>query len=328
MHSHWLRALVAGYIVLVLANDACASEPDAPPRQSIDDAWWTGPILAAGASTLPQGHALIEPYLYDVIRYARFDDEGRQHDVERSRSIGSLTYLLYGVTDDFTIGAIPVFGYTDAGGGNRSSGVQAGDLTLQAQYRLAQFSEARRLPAISFVLQQTLPTGQYDRLGERPGDGFGAGAWTTTLALYSQYYFWMPTGRILRTRLNFSYAFAGDVDVRDVSVYGTDQGFRGGARPGDVLTINSSWEYSITRHWVFAFDFIYLHDEATRVSGTNATGEPIAFDSGPARRFGIAPALEYNWNSRIGILFGARWFGAGKNTSATVTPVVAVNMVY
>jgi hypothetical protein len=49
---------------------------------------------------------------------------------------------------------------------------------------------------------------------------------------------------------------------------------------------------------------------------------------GSAWRFGFAPAIEYNFNSRIGIIAGARWFAAGRNTSATITPVVAINMVY
>ncbi|MBV8805065.1 MAG: hypothetical protein JO042_08460, partial [Sinobacteraceae bacterium] len=35
-------------------------------RQSRDDAWWTGPLLAASPVTLPQGHFLIEPYVFDV----------------------------------------------------------------------------------------------------------------------------------------------------------------------------------------------------------------------------------------------------------------------
>jgi hypothetical protein len=184
---------------------------------------------------------------------------------------------------------------------------------------------------MSVVLQQSLPTGKYERLGSRPNDGFGTGAYTTTLALYSQYYFWMPNGRILRTRLNVSHAFSNDVDIEGVSVYGTGEGFSGEARPGDVFTLNSSWEYSMTRNWVFAFDFLFQHDASTFVSGTySSEGTPERIDarSGSAWRFGIAPALEYNFNSRIGVIAGARWFVAGKNTNATITPVMAVNMVF
>lgn len=298
-------------------------------RQSLDDAWWTGPILAAGAGTLPQGHALVEPYLFDVIRYGRYDRDGKEKSASRSHSYGSLTYILYGVTDRFTAGLIPTFGYNDVSDGRDSSGVQVGDISLQGQYRLSQFREGRRVPTISFVVQQTLPTGKYDRLGDELNDGLGTGTHTTTLALYSQYYFWMPTGRILRSRFNVSYAFSNQVDIEDASVYGTSTGFRGTARPGDVLTITSAWEYSITRQWVFAIDFLYQQDASTKLSGIQPGGTMrIDENFGSAWRFGVAPAIEYNFTSRIGIIAGVRWFAAGRNTSATVTPVVAVNMVY
>jgi hypothetical protein len=325
----WQRVAIAAFALI--AHDVTAQETASAQRQSLDDAWWTGPIVAAGAGTMPQGHVLIEPYVYDVIRTKRFDANGDRQSAPRSDSFGSLTYILYGITDRFTAGMIPTFGYTDVRDGTDSSGIQVGDLTLQGQYRLTQFREGSRVPTMSLVLQQTLPTGKYERLGSQPNDGFGTGAYTTTVALYSQYYFWMPNGRILRTRLNVSRAFSSDVDIEGVSVYGTSDGFRGEARPGDVFTLNSSWEYSITRSWVFAFDFLYQHDASTFVSGTDSsegTPERIDAQSGSAWRFGIAPALEYNFNSRIGIIAGARWFVAGKNTNATITPVMAVNMVF
>lgn len=312
---------------------AAASSGEQVERQSLEDAWFTGPIVAAGAGTLPRGGVLIEPYFFDVIRYGRFDRDGKERSAPRNDGWGSLTYMLYGLTDDFTIGMIPTFGFNDVSVGNDSSSAQFGDLTLQAQYKLSQFREGRRVPTTSLVIQQTLPTGKYDRLGSHPSDGFGSGANTTTIALYSQYYLWMPNGRILRTRFNVAYALSDDVRVRDVSVYGTPEGFRGTAEPGDVLTINSSWEYSITRNWVFAFDFVYQYDDNTRLRGTITDPDTGAStqgdeDFGSAWRLGIAPAIEYNWTSHVGIIVGARWFGLGRNTSATVTPAVAVNMVF
>jgi len=57
--------------LLVGAAGAEAQQETSPPssvvRQSLDDAWWTGPMLAPSAATLPRGHFLIEPYFYDVI---------------------------------------------------------------------------------------------------------------------------------------------------------------------------------------------------------------------------------------------------------------------
>jgi hypothetical protein len=323
-----MRIIAALFLTLVATSAAATNSiNEGADRQSLDDAWWTGPIVAAGAATLPQGHALIEPYVYDAINRGRYDSDGHYRGTDTVHSFGSLTYMLYGVTDSFTAGVIPTFGFNDVSSGADSSGIGIGDVTLQAQWRLSQFREGQHLPTSSLVLQQTLPTGQYDRLGTRLSDGLGAGAYTTSLAVHSQYYFWMPNGRILRTRLNVAYAMADSVDVADASVYGTSQGFRGRADPGDTFSLFSAWEYSVTRNWVLALDVFYQHDAATRIRGEQ-NGARFAAESGPAWRLGLAPALEYNFTSRVGVIFGARWFAAGRNTSASVTPVAAINMVY
>jgi hypothetical protein len=317
MKNSSLSALATLALAVTASGDAAEAD-----RQSLDDAWWTGPIVTAGAATLPQGHALIEPYLFDVITRGRYDRDGNYRSTDTLHSFGSLTYMLYGVTDGFTAGVIPTFGFNEVANGADSSGIGVGDVTLQGQWRLSQFREGRRVPTSSLVLQHTLPTGKYDRLGTRTSDGLGAGAHTTSLAVHSQYYLWMPNGRILRTRLNIAYAFSDSVDVADTSVYGTGEGFRGRADPGDTFSVYSAWEYSVTRNWVLALDLFYQHDASTRIRGTEHA------DSGSAWRFGLAPAIEYNWTSRVGLIVGARWFAAGRNTGASVTPVAAINIVY
>jgi len=111
-----------------------------------------------------------------------------------------MTYLLYGLTDAATIGLIPRFGYNNPG---QRSSVGVGDMTAQVSYRLSRFLDQGWLPAMALVVAETFPTGKYDRLSD-PNDGIGAGSYTTALALYGQYYLWMPDGRILRTRINLS----------------------------------------------------------------------------------------------------------------------------
>src|SRR5205823_3650531 len=194
-------------------------------RQTLDEAWWTGPLLAASASTLPQGHFLVEPYLFDVIPRGRLDADGNFVSTPHENDFGSQSYVLYGVTDRISAGIIPRFGYLKSSRGPGSPGLQAGDLTLQAQYRLTQFQADSWIPTTSFVVGETVPTGKYDRLDQHPGDGFGAGAYTTILSLYSQEYFWLSTGRILRMRLDLSYSLSGRVGLQGVSVYGTPAGF-------------------------------------------------------------------------------------------------------
>jgi hypothetical protein len=332
------RLTACAWISVVAASAAAAQgsehEPDAA-RQSRDDAWWTGPILAAGANTLPKGHALIEPYVFSIISQGRYDEDGHRQGGPRRQSYGSLTYMLYGLVDDVTVGVIPRFGYNDVSVGEDSSGVQLGDFMVQGQYRFTQFREGSRVPTISLVIAETLPTGKYDRLRTRPADALGSGAYTTTFSLYSQSFLWMPNGRIMRTRLNVSYSIPDTVSVEDVSAYGTTQGFRGQARPGRVFLVNSAWEYSLTRSWVLALDVVYQHDERTTLSGfdfappgSNAQAIPVHRDFGWGEVFTLAPAVEYNWNSRMGVIVGTIFTVAGRNASANVIPVAAINMVF
>ncbi|MDB6009689.1 MAG: hypothetical protein JWL65_1939 [Gammaproteobacteria bacterium] len=312
------------------------SSTDSATRQSRDDAWWTGPVLAASAATLSQGHFLVEPYVYDSISNGHFDDRGVRHGTARAEGFRSQTYLLYGLTDTVTAGVIPRFGYNEVSQGRSSSGVQVGDVTLQAQYRLTQFQEGHWVPTMSVVLAETVPSGKYDRLGERPSDGLGAGAYTTTVSLYTQHYLWLPNGRILRTRLDLSGSFSHDVRLEDVSVYGTASGFRGNASPGSSFIADSSWEYSVTRNWVLALDVVYEHDANTRVvgsyptqqSGDNSPAPIFRGNSGSSESLGFAPAVEYNWTSNVGVIFGTKLVTAGHNTDAVVIPVVAINVVY
>jgi hypothetical protein len=302
-------------------------------RQTMEDAWWTGPLLAASASTLPRGHVLVEPYLFDVITYGAYDQHGRRASTPHANDFGSQSYLLYGLMDRVSVGLIPRFGYQDPSQGPASTGIGVGDLSVQAQYRLTQFQEGHCLPTSSLLLAETLPTGRYDRLDGHPADGFGVGAHTTTVSLYIQQYLWLSNGRILRTRLDLSYGFSDRVALQGVSVYGTTAGFHGRARPGNSFTTDSSWEYSLTTNWVLALDVVYAHTASTGLAGSysSSDGVPASLiqqSSGASHSLGFAPAIEYNWTSRIGIIAGVRSIPIGRNTSISVTPVAALNMVF
>jgi hypothetical protein len=313
-------------VLLAVVALAAGTRAGAVDLQSREDAWWTGPMLAASGATLPQGHALVEPYLFDVITNARLNSGGNRQAVATENDLGSLTYMLYGLTDRVTVGMIPRFFYNMPPGAASSCGVGVGDLTLQAGYGLTQFQDGHRMPSISLVIDETLPTGRYDGL-DRPSNGLGAGAYTTGFSVYSQEYFWMPNGRILRGRLDLTYALSSSASLTDQSVYGTPAGFRGHASPGDSATIDASAEYSVTREWVVALDVVYQHNDSTHVHGSQPGGQ-FSADSGSAHSLGFAPAIEYNWSARAGVLLGVRIIQIGRNTSASITPAVAVNLVF
>jgi hypothetical protein len=274
-----------------------------PANEPLGDAWWTGPMLAPSAGTLPPGHWLVEPYVYDI-KTAHADN------------YGSRAYVIYGLLDRFSVGLIPILGLND--------GIGFGDLTAQAQYRLTQFQPGSWVPTMSIVAQETFPTGAYDRLGTNTSNALGAGAYATTLGFYSQTYFWMPNGRILRARLDLSQVvYSTKVHVEDVSVYGTGPGFLGSALPGLSSSADLAAEYSATQRWVLALDAVYGWNGDTRVDGDN-----VQLHSGWSESLALAPAVEYNMSSRIGVLLGVRFIDIGRNTTHSVSPALAVNMVY
>jgi hypothetical protein len=279
-------------------------------------------MLANSAGTLPRGHILIEPYFYDV------------HS-GHSNSFGSRSYVLYGLIDKLTVGFIPIEGFNTSTGAPSSSRIGLGDLTLVAQYRLTKDLEGRWIPASAINVQQSFPTASYDRLGDRPNNGFGSGAYTTTVALNTQKYFWLPNRRILRMRFDISDAISTTAPVQDLSVYGTPTGFRGIAKPGNSFTADAAWEYSLTRNWVLALDLTYNHSGDTRVAGYNVldpTSIPsppsIVTNSGSSEAFGFSPAIEYNFNSKLGVLLGTRLIPFGHNTTPSITPAIAINFVH
>jgi hypothetical protein len=301
-----LKSLATLTALLLLSTAAAAQEPVPPtpaePRQSLSDAWWTGPILANSPNTLPQGHWLVEPYLYDVI-------------TAHAHSAGTSSYILYGLVNRFSIGINPTAGI--------GSGPQLGDLTAIAEFRLTQFHEGSWVPTTALVAREVLPTGKYDNLGNRPDNGLGSGAYTTQLGLYSQRFFWMPNGRILRVRFDITQSlYSTPVPITGVSVYGTGQDFHGQANPGPSTSFDLAAEYSITRRWVLATDATYALNFNTPITSYN-----LRLKSGSSTPLGFAPALEYNWSPQYGVIFGTRIIPAMRNTTPSVTPVVAVNMV-
>ena len=63
---------------------------------------------APNAATLPHGHWLVEPYLYDVLRYGHYDMNGSLRSAGAAHDVGSQSYIEYGLTDRLTWASSPV----------------------------------------------------------------------------------------------------------------------------------------------------------------------------------------------------------------------------
>ena len=313
MKSSILGALVA----LALVMPAAAHATDAPNsdaalaeryRTAMNGARWTGSMLSSNAETLPKGHFYTEPYFYDVIT-------GGNHYP------GSSGFYQYGLAEGFTIGLQPKFA---VGTKSPNREFSVGDLKLLSQLRLTHFTPENRVPTVSIVLQESLPVGKHDKLGPKE-DGHGSGSFATEVGLNVQHYFLLNNGRLLRGRLNFLKSFPHGADIADRSVYGTQPGFRGHAKPGSKTTMIAAVEYSLTKEWVLAFDIIRESTAKTSLKGRYGAGLLVEQSLPKRHQIGFAPAVEYNWNDKSGILLGVWINPKGHNSPSSIIPAIAIS---
>jgi len=275
-------------------------------RTAMQSARWTGPMLASNAETLPKGHFYTEPYFFDVI-------SGGKHYP------GTSGYYQYGLFDDVTIGVQPNL---SLGTHNANRGMALGDFKLLSQLRLTHFRPEHRIPSIAVVLNAALPTGKHDRLAPLK-QGHGAGSFAPEVGINVQHIILLNNDRLLRARINVLKTLPRDADVRGRSVYGTTDGFRGHADPGSKTTLIGAVEYSLTREWVLAFDLVRESTSKTKVRGRDAGGLAVNVTIPSSRAVSFAPAIEYNWSDRSGILLGIWITPKGHNSSASVIPALA-----
>ena len=274
---------------------------------AMKSARWTGPMLASNAETLPQGHFYTEPYFYDVM-------------VAGDHHPGSSGFYQYGLLNSLTVGLQPSFATATNSLGR---GTTIGDFKLLSQLRLTHFTAEHPIPTIAIVLNEVLPTGKDDRLA--PGqEGHGSGSFATEIGINVQQYFLLKNGRLLRARINVLHSLPYGAHVSDRSVYGTDVGFSGHVDPGAKTTLIGAVEYSLTREWVVALDVIRESTGKTRLRGVDANGGLVERTFPAGRDVGFAPAVEYNWSDRAGILLGVWITPRGHNTPSSVTPAIAI----
>lgn len=337
---HWRRLFAITALSLAAAAPTAAGTLEGgPSAQStvtgprdvpvVHPAWWTGSLLSASADTMPVGHWLVEPYVVFDRTAAAFDGNGDRHATRRLTRTSTAAYVMYGLAEGVSVGMQPRVrvGATLADG--PSAGPAVGDLTLMLQVRLTHPASGHWLPTTSLVLSETVPTGRYDDLAPGADTGTGSGTHRTELGLYAQSVGTVAGELPLRLRLNLTVGAADHAVIRDRSVYGTSEGFRGRVSPGTWLLADLAFELSMTSHWVLALDVVRDTEARTIATGTPTAGAAsIRIVSGPSQGWSVAPAVEYNFNSRIGVIAGFRKTLAGHDTGAGQAAAIALNMVF
>ncbi len=274
------------------------------------------------SGALPVGGLLVmEPYVAFQCADDRFDAVGRSRSLAASSCAASnFTAVKYGVTRSFSLQVIPTIARQKSAGKWGSLGL--GDLPVDLMWRVLDEDSRHRYPTLSVLGGIGFPTGRYQKLASM-ADATGSGEWQLRMGLAAQSLQAMPNHRPLRLRgwLSLHMPLA-CISVRGLNVYGLPAGMVSTARPGMSGQGGLAGEYGIDRHWVFALDLVRDWSNGSRIGRSGRRAMPSRGD------WEVAPAIEYNWSVKLGIIAGAVIPVAGQNEARAFGAQVATNIIF
>jgi hypothetical protein len=307
--------LLTALLVLMLVALTPAFAGD---KESMSDAWWTGPLQTPNAGTLPKDHWYVETYFAVEQDNGGWDNGGNRYGANNKvlgsgydNDYQSTTLFSYGVMKNFTTQVL--LGVDGAQGGTgvaSSNGLEVNTVRLREVFKLHSYKQGKPWPTFSIVPEVNAPVA-------------ADSVWTPGIGFWAIRPFWVPGGRILRIRASEDIFFPRGGKVigpglsEDHAKYGVTQ---------------VGLEYSLTKKWVPAWDFVWKYygqnkingvDE-TGVTGVNSLGLPTTGTLLGRRDFRVDPALEYNFTENTGIIFGAEVTVTGRNTGSYIAPQIAL----
>lgn len=296
-----------------------------PPQLKVSPPWFTGPLLAPSAITVPPGHFNFEPYFYANAEVGKYDNNWHAQKIEtfRNNSLQLLTQV--GITRKLDCVFSPVVEYNYVDG---AANWALGDLPFGFDFQIYKHNKILTDwgTAVSFRIQEIFPIGKYQNLNpaKKLSDAGGEGSWQTELSLIWGNLFYLGNIYFVTWRTAFQYVIPSPVGVKNLNVYGGGPGTSGTVYPGQSCIIDTAIEITLSQNWAFACDFVGSWKRKTKFSG-----HTILPNTSPSSvEYSIAPALEYNWRSNLGAIFGCWFTVAGKNTAQFINGIAAIDYYY
>ncbi|MBI2784906.1 MAG: hypothetical protein HYX60_00785 [Legionella longbeachae] len=288
--------------------------------------WFTGPIFAGSGHTIPRGHTNFEIYGIDVLSNGKYNNSGNVINTPLFKSILINPLLTHGFTDWMDIQVSVPYAYNATRGMSYN---HVADNSLGAGFQLIEQKKHKLLPDLRLFIQEIFPTGKFEQLSPvlLGTDSTGLGSYRTNITLNFQYLAEVFNSHYLRTRLIYSRLYSTPVNVTGLSSFGGTLNTRGKIDPGTESDIDLAFEFTLTQNWVAVMEGYITQGGANNFSGILNTvndGDTPSF-RGNFYETGLAPAIEYNITSNVGIIGGV-WFPVkGQNTSHFISYVVALN---
>jgi len=295
------------FVAVLLALTLVALTPVfAQDREKLGDANWTGPLSTPNPNTLPKNSLYMETYFI-----------GTQNTTgPHTNTYESLTEFVYGVTNKLNLQILPDFYGNQGGSGAPSTpGMNVGALIFRVPYQIYKYKEGSYWPSFTIAGRVNTPVGTgsavIDPLNATSTVNVNKNVWTPGFGLWVQEPFWMPGGRILRVRAaeNFFFPLAKTfTGATGAYVCGATVSTSCNLQKGNYVYTQLGMEYSLTKHWVPAFDFTMTNSPGTTTKNNTLVTSKTGSGS---QILTVDPALEYNFTGNMGIIFGAEISIAG-----------------
>lgn len=300
------------------------AEKDFQTAQKMFIPWYTGPLITGSANNVPKRKINIQWYLYNTIQYANYADNWKMVGVPNVYTINPLILFQRGLSDwlDFTFIGQWFFKWR-----KHAYAQHCGDTSTQFGFQLV--TQTAHRPSLRLVLGETYPTGKYRNLNPAKGgiDATGAGAYQTSIGLNYNKIFWKIKLHPISLRISGSYVIPdAKVKVQNINAYGGGPGTRGKVKVGQTINVDIGIEVSLTQHWVFANDIAYTHSFKSTFHGN--PGLSIANGAPSSDQLSLAPAIEYNFNSKAGFIGGVWFTVAGRNSSSFVSVILSYTQLF
>ena len=300
-----------------------------PSQAPLPTPWFTGNLISSGGTVVPRGSFVFQPYFFATVNYGTFNSHWRARSTPKLTSYIEEFPVWVGMTGWMDCNIFPEV-MTNVQEGKSYTGFS--DLPLGFSFQILD-PEASRFPGIRLIINETLPTGKYQKLSPRKAEvqAIGQGLLATNLSLVFYKLVHLKGIYYFTSTFSVQYSIAPPVHLKGFNSYGGGFGTDGRLSPGNKTNVIYSFEVTLSKHWAFAMDNIYAHTNSNRFSGERGVdehGNPAEISEVSTEQFSFAPAIEYNLNESLGFMAGA-WFAPfGRNSTQFASGVLSLVYTY
>jgi len=291
--------------------------------EQLFEPWFTGPFLIPTPVNMDPKHPGLELSIAVINTYGLYRSDWKVETLDNIWAINPFLDFQIGITEniglEFQVPYISRFQ-------NGRSASHFQDINVLLGYQVLHDTRGSWMPDFRFMIQQTFPTGKYQKLNPKnqliDATGFGSFQTGPVLAFCKLLHF---SNSSLALRGSLSYLFPIIVHVKEFNLYGGGYKTKGKVKPGQTFNPIFSIEYSFHKQWTLAFETEMIFQRSSHFTGRKgftSLGEPAKTGLPPLLQISFAPEIEYVFEPKAGAdptsgFLGGFWFTlAGKNSPA------------